>query len=61
MTKSSGHIRVGLSGWLYPGWRGAPLREPRDVFVYFDNDAKVHAPADAQSLRHKLSLTSPIA
>jgi uncharacterized protein YecE (DUF72 family) len=27
---------------------------PRDVFVYFDNDAKVHAPFDAQALARKL-------
>jgi uncharacterized protein YecE (DUF72 family) len=27
---------------------------PRDVYVYFDNDAKVRAPVDAQSLRAKL-------
>ncbi|MGB7189361.1 MAG: DUF72 domain-containing protein [Acidobacteriaceae bacterium] len=30
--------------------RSAP-RQPRDVYVYFDNDAKVRAPADARSLR----------
>jgi uncharacterized protein YecE (DUF72 family) len=29
---------------------------PRDVFVYFDNDAKVCAPGDAQSLATKLGL-----
>lgn len=28
---------------------------PRDVYVYFDNDAKVFAPADAQSLSKKVS------
>jgi len=28
--------------------------EPRDVFVYFDNDAKVHAPFDAQNLRTRI-------
>jgi uncharacterized protein YecE (DUF72 family) len=28
--------------------------KPRDVYVYFDNDAKVHAPFDALSLRQKL-------
>ena len=28
--------------------------EPRDVFVYFDNDAKVHAPFDAQRLRTRV-------
>ncbi len=27
---------------------------PRDVFVYFDNDAKVHAPFDAQNLRSRV-------
>ncbi len=27
-----------------------PLRKKRDIFVYFDNDAKVRAPVDAQSL-----------
>jgi uncharacterized protein YecE (DUF72 family) len=32
-----------------------PARE-RAVFVYFDNDAKVHAPFDAMSLAHKLRL-----
>jgi uncharacterized protein YecE (DUF72 family) len=31
-----------------------PRRRPRDVYVYFDNDAKVHAPFDAQMLRRKL-------
>src|SRR5205085_6934081 len=29
--------------------------QSRGVYVYFDNDAKVHAPFDAQSLRHKLT------
>ncbi|WP_086993599.1 DUF72 domain-containing protein [Rhizobium sullae] len=29
----------------------------RDVFVYFDNDAKVQAPADARSLAEKLGVT----
>lgn len=29
-------------------------REKRDVFVYFDNDIKVHAPFDAISLANKL-------
>jgi uncharacterized protein YecE (DUF72 family) len=33
--------------------RGA--RRPRDVYVYFDNDVKVRAPYDAQSLCRKLS------
>jgi uncharacterized protein YecE (DUF72 family) len=28
----------------------------RDVYVYFDNDAKVHAPFDAMALAHRLRL-----
>lgn len=31
----------------------APV-DPREVFVYFDNDAKVHAPANASSLAMRL-------
>ena len=30
--------------------------QPRDVFVYFDNDVKVRAPFDAMSLAHRLGL-----
>jgi uncharacterized protein YecE (DUF72 family) len=38
-------------------WRPAPVRRRgRDVYVYFDNDAKVHAPYDAQALRRLLGL-----
>ena len=33
----------------------AEERRPRDVFVHFDNDAKVRAPADAQSLIARLT------
>ena len=33
----------------------APARPGRDVFVYFDNDAKVRAPADADSLVARVS------
>ncbi|MGH4021403.1 MAG: DUF72 domain-containing protein [Pseudonocardiaceae bacterium] len=29
-------------------------QQPRDVFVYFDNDVKVHAPADAVTLARQL-------
>ena len=36
-----------------------PPRQPRDVYVYFDNDAKVRAPYDAQSLRRRLLRLSP--
>ena len=33
---------------------GPARAEARDVFVYFDNDAKVRAPVDARSLRARL-------
>jgi uncharacterized protein YecE (DUF72 family) len=32
-----------------------PRRKKRDVYVYFDNDIKVHAPADAARLERKLA------
>ncbi|WP_024869247.1 DUF72 domain-containing protein [Pseudoxanthomonas suwonensis] len=34
--------------------RTVPPRIPRDVYCYFDNDAKVHAPFDAQRLAQRL-------
>jgi len=34
--------------------RPAPRRRSRDVYVYFDNDRKVHAPFDADSLTQKV-------
>lgn len=40
--------RIGISGWRYK----PPRRASRDVYCYFDNDVKVHAPFDA----HKLAL-----
>jgi uncharacterized protein YecE (DUF72 family) len=38
--------------------RPARARQSRDVYIYFDNDAKVHAPYDAISLRAALGLAS---
>lgn len=35
--------------------RVAPARKARDVFVYFDNDAKVRAPIDAQALQRRVA------
>jgi len=32
-----------------------PKKSQRDVFVYFDNDAKVRAPFDAKSLADKVN------
>jgi uncharacterized protein YecE (DUF72 family) len=39
--------------------KAPPKRASRDVFVYFDNDAKVRAPFDAMSLAHRLGLGPP--
>jgi uncharacterized protein YecE (DUF72 family) len=35
---------------------GKAARRKRDVFVYFDNDLKVRAPADARGLMRRLGL-----
>jgi uncharacterized protein YecE (DUF72 family) len=39
--------------------RPNPRSIGRDVFVYFDNDAKVHAPFDAISLMRRLGVATP--
>jgi uncharacterized protein YecE (DUF72 family) len=36
-----------------------PARSGRDVYVYFDNDVKVRAPADAQALAERLGVIVP--
>lgn len=38
--------------------RPGPKRASRDVYIYFDNDAKVRAPIDAQSLMQKIAEAS---
>jgi uncharacterized protein YecE (DUF72 family) len=40
--------------------RPARGRAARDVYVYFDNDVKVHAPYDAAVLMRKLGLVTPL-
>jgi uncharacterized protein YecE (DUF72 family) len=64
---ASGYSASALDWWAarLKLWReGKQPREPRlvssahapgkrDLFVYFDNDAKVHAPFDAQALRQR--------
>ncbi|HLT26819.1 MAG TPA: DUF72 domain-containing protein [Zeimonas sp.] len=40
---------------VLPALETPPPPEGRDVFVYFDNDAKVRAPADAASLAARVS------
>ena len=48
----SGYTDEELDAWSgrVAGWR----KGGRDVYVYFDNDAKVHAPFDAQRLRERV-------
>jgi uncharacterized protein YecE (DUF72 family) len=50
----SGYSQQAIARWAerVRGWS-----EQRDVFVYFDNDAKVHAPFDALALMRALGLT----
>ena len=45
---------------IVPGRRAAPA-SPRDVYCYFDNDAKVHAPRDAARLARQLDPHSRLA
>jgi uncharacterized protein YecE (DUF72 family) len=54
-------VRMWARGASPPGPRriAGPLkdaRQPRDVYVYFDNDVKTRAPYDAMSLAHGLGL-----
>jgi uncharacterized protein YecE (DUF72 family) len=52
-------VRTWAKGKTPAGTRLLDERPPakeRAVFVYFDNDAKVHAPFDAMSLAHQLRL-----
>jgi hypothetical protein len=38
------------------GWRASPPRRSRDVYCYFDHDAKVKAPFDALRLAQMLDI-----
>jgi len=55
----SGYSDVALDRWtgLIHGWRSGEATadgRPRDVYVYFDNDVKVHAPYNAIDLAKRL-------
>jgi uncharacterized protein YecE (DUF72 family) len=52
-------IRAWSAGKEAEGAHAGPpsRRQARDVFVYFDNDAKVRAPVDARALMRKLGLS----
>jgi uncharacterized protein YecE (DUF72 family) len=53
----AGRLRAWANGGEAEGEHVGPAapKRKRDVFVYFDNDAKVRAPVDARSLTGKLS------
>src|SRR5690349_2043000 len=55
----SGYTERELDAWTAKilSWRGSGRRR-RDVYVYFDNDAKVHAPFDALRLRQRVDAAS---
>ena len=50
---TSGYDDAGLDTW--EEWTRDHLDHDRDVYVYFDNDAKVRSPIDAMSLIERLS------
>jgi uncharacterized protein YecE (DUF72 family) len=54
---ASGYTDDELDEWARKigKWRGGG----RDVYVYFDNDAKVHAPFDAMRLAQRVGLSAP--
>jgi uncharacterized protein YecE (DUF72 family) len=56
---TSGYGPQALDEWAarISSWAGQGL----DVLVYFDNDAKVHAPYDALALMDRLGLRKPLA
>jgi uncharacterized protein YecE (DUF72 family) len=60
---ASGYSDEELDGWARKIGRWTAPAHPRDVYVYFDNDAKVHAPHDARRLvervRRKRTMEAP--
>src|SRR5581483_8710891 len=56
----SGYSDAELDDWArrIKRWRG---RARRDAYVYFDNDAKVHAPHDALRLAERLGIKASCA
>lgn len=74
---ASGYTEAALKEWARKirGWskgnipprtklfadKAEPRASGRDVYVYFDNDVKVHAPFDAKSLAQRLGVSPPTA
>lgn len=62
LDRWAARIRAWSGGQDAPGERlhGPPAASAlRNVFVYFDNDVKTHAPFDAMALAHRLGLGPP--
>ncbi len=55
----SGYTDKELDGWAARIRRWRRRRPGLDVYVYFDNDAKVHAPHDAMRLAERLRVRAP--
>ncbi|MCR2763747.1 DUF72 domain-containing protein [Microbacterium sp. zg.B48] len=56
---TSGYTDAELDAWAariagWAGGSGTPDGQPRDVYVYFDNDAHGHAPHDALALAERV-------
>jgi len=58
---ASGYSDAELDAWAgkIAAWRD-PARGGRDVYVYFDNDAKVHAPFDAARLAERVGVVAAV-
>jgi uncharacterized protein YecE (DUF72 family) len=54
----SGYTDEELNEWAAraQAWASPPLGRRRDVYIYFDNDARVHAPHDARRLHERVTL-----
>lgn len=52
---ASGYTRKALKKWASKIKRWASNRMVKEIFVYFDNDVKVHAPVDASNLERILT------
>jgi len=66
LERWAGRIRTWSEGGQVPDARLAAPRSTgrrargRDVYCYFDNDVKVHAPYDAATLLRKLGIDTPL-
>jgi len=56
---ASGYDAQTLDRWAERIWQWTRHPRPPDVYVYFDNDAKLRAPGDARALADRLGLTRP--